>query len=267
MRLPFGRLHGRNPEIIHLAARIGRTPGALAMKACNFASLDPAFRRTNRTGLTGASESDRALWAEFSADAERVAAEAEDVFAQLDPARAARDEAEVQVPEGETDVLRLVRARRVQGFFRAAVLTSYDCRCAISGLALPRAARRQRSRNSRLPGDPHHPLVRLRRTPRRPHQRPMPQRPLRPRLRPRADHDRRRPARRRVPARRRRGRRRGPFLLPPGRPRPAAAPARPLRPRRRRTAAPPPARVPAVTAKVCPEQPLYRIRALGQTLA
>ena len=137
MRTPFGRLHGRNPEILQLAARIGRTPGALAMKACNFASLDPAFRRTNRTGLTGASESDRALWAEFAADAERVAAEAETTFARLDPARAARDEAEVRVPEGETDALRLVRARRVQSFFRAAVLTSYDCRCAISGLALP----------------------------------------------------------------------------------------------------------------------------------
>ena len=43
MRTPFGRLHGRNPEIIHLATKIDRTPSALAMKACNFASLDPAF--------------------------------------------------------------------------------------------------------------------------------------------------------------------------------------------------------------------------------
>jgi hypothetical protein len=39
MRTPFGKLHGRNAEIVDLAARIGRTPGALAMKACNFASL------------------------------------------------------------------------------------------------------------------------------------------------------------------------------------------------------------------------------------
>jgi len=29
MRLPFGRLHGRNPGIISLAERIGRTPNAL----------------------------------------------------------------------------------------------------------------------------------------------------------------------------------------------------------------------------------------------
>src|SRR5688500_14231037 len=68
MGTPFGKLHGRNPDIIDLAQRIGRTANALAMKACNFASLDPEFRRTNRTGLSGASEADRALWTEFTAN-------------------------------------------------------------------------------------------------------------------------------------------------------------------------------------------------------
>jgi hypothetical protein len=43
MRLPFGRLHRLNPEIIQLAGQIGRTPNAMAMKACNFANLDPAL--------------------------------------------------------------------------------------------------------------------------------------------------------------------------------------------------------------------------------
>jgi predicted restriction endonuclease len=137
MRCPFGRLHGRNPEIIQLAITIGRTPGAVAMKACNFASLDPAFRASKRSGLSGASEADRALWAEFAADAERVAAEAEDTFARVDPAASASQLQEVRPPPGETDVLRLVRARRVQSFFRAAVLTSYGTRCAVTGLAMP----------------------------------------------------------------------------------------------------------------------------------
>jgi hypothetical protein len=137
MRLPFGRLHGRNPEIIDLATKIGRTPDALAMKACNFASLDPAFRRTERKGLSGASNSDRALWDEFAGNAEQVAAEAEEVFARIEPTAATAQLVEVQPPTGETDVLRQVRARRVQSFFRSAVLTSYDTRCAISGLAVP----------------------------------------------------------------------------------------------------------------------------------
>jgi hypothetical protein len=61
MRSPFGKLDGRNPEIISLAEHIRRTPNALAMKACNFASLDPAFRASNRKGLSGASEADREM--------------------------------------------------------------------------------------------------------------------------------------------------------------------------------------------------------------
>jgi putative restriction endonuclease len=142
MRLPFGRLHYRNPQIVALAEKISRTPSALAMKACNFASLDPVFRASNRRGLSGASAADRALWQEFTANSETVSAEAEELFASIEPATAAAEQADVppptvEMPTGETDVLRLIRARRVQSFFRSAVLTSYSARCAISGLAVP----------------------------------------------------------------------------------------------------------------------------------
>ena len=60
-RLPFGRLHARNPDIIEFANAIGRTPGALAMKLTNIASLDPAITSTGRRGLKGASTADRAI--------------------------------------------------------------------------------------------------------------------------------------------------------------------------------------------------------------
>src|SRR4051812_12433952 len=125
MRSTFGRLHGRNPQIIELAGKIGRTSNALAMKACNFASLDPAFRASNRKGLSGASESDRGLWSEFAANAESLAAEAEAAYAGLEPAAAAEELEQVQPPPGETDVLRLVRARPVRAFFRARLLPPY----------------------------------------------------------------------------------------------------------------------------------------------
>lgn len=137
MRSPFGKLHGKNPEIISLASLIDRTPGALAMKACNFASLDPTFRATNRKGLEGASEADRALWQEFTLDPERVAVAMEDAYAKLEPGKAAEQVAEIELPTGETETTRLVRTRRVQSFFRAAVLTSYKSCCGISGLAVP----------------------------------------------------------------------------------------------------------------------------------
>lgn len=137
LRLPFGRLHGRNPEIVELANKIGRTPNALAMKACNFASLDPVFLASNRKGLSGASESDRLLWSEFEGNSERLAAESEELFAEFEPQAVQEELNDLAMPTGETDVLRVVRARRVQSFFRAAVLTSYNSRCAVSGLAVP----------------------------------------------------------------------------------------------------------------------------------
>ena len=137
MRSPFGRLHGRNLEIVAVAEMIGRTPSALAMKACNFASLDPVFRSSQRKGLSGASDADRAIWNEFTANPEKVAAEAEEQFSRTDAGAMERNETIPVAPAGDTEVERVIRARRVQSFFRAAVLTSYEGQCAISGLAIP----------------------------------------------------------------------------------------------------------------------------------
>jgi putative restriction endonuclease len=137
MTTPFGKLHRGNPDIIALAARIGRTPSALGMKACNFASLDPVFRATNRAGLSGASEADRAIWAEFTADSESVADEAEALADQYTAAPRPPIETDLVAPTGPTDSIQTVRVRRVQTFFRAAVLTTYDTRCAISGIQTP----------------------------------------------------------------------------------------------------------------------------------
>ncbi|MBX3442553.1 MAG: HNH endonuclease [Planctomyces sp.] len=137
LTLPFGKLHLRNPEIIALAKAIGRTPSAVAMKACNFASLDPQHLARGRKGLSAASRADRALWDAFSADSEGFANEAEAEQERLELPRAAGDESTLVIPDGPTESQRLVRARRVQSFFRRAVLTSYESRCAISGIAEP----------------------------------------------------------------------------------------------------------------------------------
>lgn len=45
-QIPYGRIYGRNPEIIALARVIGRTSDAVAMKMLNIASLDPAITGT-----------------------------------------------------------------------------------------------------------------------------------------------------------------------------------------------------------------------------
>lgn len=133
MRLPFGKLHRNNPEIIALATVIGRTPNALAMKACNFANLDPALQARGIRGLSNNSDADREIWAEFMNNSESLAAEAEEAAARI-AGHQDEEEHEIQLPSGPTEVERLVRARRVQSFFRTAVLTTYQFKCAISGI-------------------------------------------------------------------------------------------------------------------------------------
>lgn len=140
-QLPFGKLHSRNPEIVQLANLIGRTPGAVAMKLVNFASLDPAIIGTGRKGLAGASGLDREIWEEFHTDWERLAVECELLRRNLDADGPTDDEADQQLIledfSGETR--RIVSEQRIkQNFFRRAVLSSYRGRCCMSGLSEPR---------------------------------------------------------------------------------------------------------------------------------
>jgi len=136
-RTPFGRLHGRNPEIIQLAKLIERTPGAVAMKACNFASLDPAQQSRGIKALGNLSHADRELWEEFTLNSESIASEAEAAYERLVAAVTPIDIETIQTPEGPTEVARTIRSCRVQGFFRSAVLNVYNSRCALTEIALP----------------------------------------------------------------------------------------------------------------------------------
>lgn len=141
-QLPFGKLDMRTAEVIRLAKLIGRTPGAVAMKLSNFASLDPAITGTGRKGLEGASNLDREVWAEFHADWEGLALECARLDAQLhkehgEKANFGLDASEqegLQDFTGETK--RVVTEQRVkQHFFRCAVLSSYHGCCCLSGLS------------------------------------------------------------------------------------------------------------------------------------
>ena len=158
-RTPFGRLHRTNPEIVALASRLDRTPSAVGMKACNFASLDPKQRERGITALSNVSNLDEQLWSEFETNPESIAAEAETAYENLfsatppsplvfggegrgegapfDSTSPPNPAHEIVLPTGPTEIERLIRARRVQSFFRATVLTSYENRCALTGLNIP----------------------------------------------------------------------------------------------------------------------------------
>jgi hypothetical protein len=159
-RTQFGRLHLRNPEIIRVARAIGRTPSALALKTVNFASLDPSHRARGVKGMSNASDADCDLWTEFQQNSEAVAAEAGAAWERLvgptdgpTPQDAVQRRSAVRIdrqgaalgddleefvpPDGPTESERMVRTRRVQRFFHDTVLTGYDFRCALTGLAIP----------------------------------------------------------------------------------------------------------------------------------
>lgn len=144
-QLPFGKLHSRNKEIIQLASLIGRTPGAVAMKLNNFASLDPAITSTGRSGLDGASALDREVWGEFHSDWERLALECERLRKKLGAGISAEDLEDIdslgalgtQDFTGETRRV-LTEQRIKQHFFRRTVLSGYGVSCCMSGLSDPR---------------------------------------------------------------------------------------------------------------------------------
>ncbi len=136
----FGRLHSRNPRIIALAAALGRTPGAVAMKAGNFAALDPAL---DRKGLSGASAQDKQVWEAFSKDPAAVMLQAREAYAHAmaQPQAQVEDEEEALLATAErrapTEATATVKVRLTQALFRRAVLAAYGATCAVSGLNTP----------------------------------------------------------------------------------------------------------------------------------
>jgi putative restriction endonuclease len=146
-KIPFGRFHERNPVLVEVAERMGRTPGSLAMKLCNFASLDPILCASGRKGLEGASRRDREMWEAFQSAPDEFGPKSEQLLHDLMTDDQAKD---VEVvargerlvtrsrplapPSGASEAMQWVRARRGQSFFRGSVLAAYDGACCITGI-------------------------------------------------------------------------------------------------------------------------------------
>ncbi|MFM8609070.1 MAG: HNH endonuclease [Burkholderiaceae bacterium] len=138
LQLPFGQLHGRHPLIKQVVSWIGRTPVAVAMKLVNIASLDPDVTANGRTGLTGASAQDRAIWSEFEHNPVAMTQDAAHAFEALAAQHGTLPTIDVidelpAVIEGKSRTASvLVRVNQVR--FRKQVLASYDATCCVSGL-------------------------------------------------------------------------------------------------------------------------------------
>lgn len=136
-RIPFGLFHRRNPEIIRYAELIGRTPSALAMKLCNIASLDPVFIESGRKGLEGASQADQQMWDNMQQDWEGFALRSQAALDNLGVTEIEPEQSSTISDFSAEDAVVRRKQRIGQSLFRQAVLSAYDYRCCISGLAVP----------------------------------------------------------------------------------------------------------------------------------
>jgi hypothetical protein len=144
-KLTFGQLHARQPVIVALAEKLGRGANSVAMKLCNFASLDPALQMRGIKGLAGARTLDRDVWEEFHAHLDEAVPASEEALRTL---FGAGEASEVEVspkegvkvrhrpPAGPTEATATVKLRRGQEYFREAVINNCGGRCALTGLAV-----------------------------------------------------------------------------------------------------------------------------------
>lgn len=135
-KLPFGRLHQRNPDVINLANLIGRTPGSVAFKLVNFASLDPSLKARGIKGASNASILDKEIWKEFFNHWDILPYESEKLLAKFEDTTIEKLNhiPEDELPkEGKTRD-QIVKVRVNQNFFRSSILASYNNTCCITGI-------------------------------------------------------------------------------------------------------------------------------------
>lgn len=144
-KLTFGQLHARNPAIVALAEKFGRGANSVAMKLCNFASLDPVQQLREIKGLPSTSALDREMWTEFHAHLDETVPASEQALRKLFGAGEGSElvvlpKEGVRVrklpPSGPTEIIGTAKFRRGQEYFREAVINNFGGRCALTGLAV-----------------------------------------------------------------------------------------------------------------------------------
>ena len=136
--LPFGRLHKGAKEIISLASIMERTPSSVAMKLCNFASLDPKIYETGRKGLKGASKGDRELWSWHLENSDKFQEKSQillEILSKNDVLSS--DDIKAQTKIIKTEKTSIVKTRIGQSIFRKMVLENYESKCCFSGVDIP----------------------------------------------------------------------------------------------------------------------------------
>lgn len=137
-KISFGQMHQRNSKVQELAALIGRTPGSVARRLGNFASLDPVHRARGIKGLSNAGSLAEEVWQEFYKNWDNSFEASEQLLATYKHAHLEElynlDYSDI---EKGADRVRMVKTRLNQYRFRQIVLSNYDSTCCITGIKQP----------------------------------------------------------------------------------------------------------------------------------
>lgn len=141
LKMPFGKMHRGNAQIIELANLIGRSANSVALRLVNYASCDPILQARGIKGMVGGIKQCLPIWNEFVDNKEALVFESERILAKYqntDIETKFREQL-LDIPEGikgETRI-REVKTRVNQDVFRQIVLANYDCKCGLTGIDIP----------------------------------------------------------------------------------------------------------------------------------
>lgn len=140
LKIPFGKMHSTNKEVIHLAQLIGRTPNSIALRLVNFASVDPVLKARGIKGMDGGTKIVQPIWDEFFHNQEELVFLSEQILAQKENSSIENKYNDllfdIKDLKGET-AIRQVKTRVNQSVFRQMVLTNYTSKCAITRIDIP----------------------------------------------------------------------------------------------------------------------------------
>jgi len=140
LKLPFGKLHTRTPEVIALAEVTGRTVNSIAIRLTNFAACDPYHKDRGVKGMVGGIKQCQPIWDEFFLNTETLNYESERILAEKENKTIETKFRDLLIDigdlKGETK-LRAVKTRINQNVFRQIVVANYSGKCAITRIDIP----------------------------------------------------------------------------------------------------------------------------------
>lgn len=139
LKIPFGKMHRNNPEVIKLAELLDRTNNSIALRLVNFAACDPILKARGIKGMDGAGAQCQLIWDEFMQDKEKLVFESERILAAYQHSSIEEKfKSKLQDLEGLTgeDRIQEVKTRVNQDVFRQMVISNYNGTCAVSGINL-----------------------------------------------------------------------------------------------------------------------------------